>query len=140
MLAKQSLRKDLDRGKQQPEEGRSLAVQESRTGRRSWGPAEAKEEWTTLNPSRTEKGGGDICIARTTSFCVLSPGRHRIQGGLPSLHNPTHMCPGLLCFCFDPQIYDVKGLKQEGLCIRKGMTQELKVSAWAWWLGDRSAW
>ncbi|XP_017454480.1 testis-expressed protein 35 isoform X12 [Rattus norvegicus] len=24
------------------------------------------------------------------------------------------------------QIYDVKGLKQEGLCIRKGMTQELK--------------
>ncbi|XP_038947303.1 testis-expressed protein 35 isoform X15 [Rattus norvegicus] len=25
------------------------------------------------------------------------------------------------------QIYDVKGLKQEGLCIRKGMTQELKI-------------
>lgn len=88
----------------------------------------AREEQNTQKrvEGSSAQAGPPACL------CVLPSERHRTQSGLSSLRNSTHIqFPGLLCFCFDPQIYDFKGFKQEGLLIRKGMTRELKVGAWA---------
>lgn len=122
MLAKQGLKKNLLDGRKQ------LGCAGKQQGQEDLRPTEPREEQNTQKrvEGSSAQAGPPACL------CVLSPEGHRTQGGLSSLHNSTHIrFPGLLCFCFNPQIYDFKGFKQEGLLIRKGMTRELKVSAWA---------
>lgn len=129
MLAEQSLRKNLlAGGKKHPEVGISQAVQGS-GDKKSWGPlSQARCEYTEPRERKGQKG----FLQRQGHQLLFVP---RLQGGtdlrVDSLAPPTLLFPVPPCFCFNPQTNDHKGLKQEGLVIKKGMTQELKVSVWA---------
>lgn len=85
-------------------------------------PREDRKGWRGLLHRQGHQLFFVSCLQGGTGFRVVS---------LASVILPTLLFPGLLCFCFDPQMYDFKEFKPEGLFIKKGMTQELKVSVWA---------
>ncbi|KAK7825289.1 hypothetical protein U0070_009778, partial [Myodes glareolus] len=65
-----------------------------------------------------KKNYKEVCLELTQGGTELRVG---------SLAPPTLLFPVPRRFRFNPQTDDHKGLKQEGLVIKKGMTQELKI-------------